>query len=140
MILLYNSPVNSPKIIHVLLIGLLCYGQLVSHVHMVSHLQAHDNECSSQFVDGCNAAKHSVVEMLHAASQKSDHVHGGADDSVENDCSIYHALLNLSDALCPIYSDGTVALQSTVKSNFFLTHTIVDALNNASIRAPPVHS
>lgn len=140
MILLYNNTVKSLKTIHVLLVGLLCYGQLVSHVHMVSHLQANERGCSSQFVDGCNAAMHSVVEMLHAASQMSDHVHGGTDDSVENDCSIYHALLNLSDALCPIYNNGAVVIQSTVKSKFALTHTITDALNSASIRAPPAYS
>ena len=147
----YNNYVNRLKIIHVLLVALVCYGQVVSHVHVVSHLQvshlqSHQSECSSQFVDGCNTAGHSVVEMLHVASQMGDHTHTHADpdtaaaDSVENNCSIYHAVLNLSDALCPTYSNGTVTIQSSLQSNSSVTHTTTSALNDARIRAPPVYS
>ena len=144
----YNNCVNHQKIIHVLLVALVCYGQVVAQVHMVSHLQSHQGECSSQFVDGCNTAKHSVVEMLHAASQMGDHAHASAhlhadaaaNNSVENNCSIYHALLNLSDALCPTFSSGALADQSSLQSISSVSHTSTGAQNDARIRAPPVYS
>ena len=41
----YNRAVNRTKIKHILLIAMLCYGQIVASVHVVGHFQLDDCHC-----------------------------------------------------------------------------------------------
>jgi len=146
--------VKTRKLIHALLILALCYGQLVASVHQVGHL--HVSECegnSRSATDGCSIAHHTGAGLdhtehshpnnayLHAThlgtSHQFDQTNGQS--KAENNCAIYHALLNLD---VTVQADPTKSSDPSVakSTNYVAIQFTHEAPGTRHIRAPPQHS
>ena len=133
---------NASKLLHLLLVALLCYGQVVVGVHAVEHLEL--AECEDE---------HNASHHLHTQSDElatlltTDHRHAPHPDSdnhsdnhSEFNCKIYHAFQNLSGI-------GAAFLQTLPETRTATTCCLYKALQarsqflaNPQIRAPPVVS
>ncbi len=137
----YTMPVNSKKFIHVLLIVVLCYGQLVATIHVVSHIHAHESELTGNSVlDDSSAASPGVADTILAANLHDSSSRVDDNNETEKDCAIYHALLSLSGVFCVVPYELDIPLQLSVKSTYTSNHIARAILDHQHIRAPPTTS
>lgn len=142
---IYTIIVNT-KFINILLVVVLCYGQLVVSMHAVGHL--HPQEIESAFSDchgetlnhhhSSNCVGHSD-SLTHGFSGDHDRP-GDADRDAETDCAIYHALLNLCGAMYAVQTDVISSLHQVAISRFSSTHPSGLQPGLQRIRAPPMFS
>ncbi len=132
----YTKSVKIQKLIHLLLVIALFYGQLVANVHVVGHVHADDCELQrfSQTAD-CDISQQIGAYLADAAQH-----HKGEplnDHSAENDCSIYHALSGLNGLFSVSQKEPGSLTRHTVinqSAGFYLPATVRNA---QPIRAPP---
>ncbi len=151
----YTNPVTGAKLIHFLLSVLLCYGQVVSAVHAVEHLEL--NECGQ--APSAVHHYHGIADdafLLHTShhwshqSGQQSHSHSHTHENTrscpdtgshtEPDCKIYHAFQNLNGI-------GGASLQLLPTANLKNTGTVntagliaANSLETPQIRAPPALS
>ncbi len=146
---------NKSPLINLLLIVSLCFGQLVTSVHMAGHF--HDNTDISFAALAVNSvefhthathqhlSKHGIVDEQSLAHQATIHhllvEHASqpnhSDKQASTDCAIYHAYL--SQSVCPpSYTSGYAlfvrGIPSTQASS---AHVAILAPHNRPIRGPP---
>jgi len=151
----YTRGVNAAKCLHILLVVSLCYGQLASNVHAVGHFHAFEAECTGAPIAGnCQDALpefagRSYVNDAHRGHSHDHHRHDhplvsskdSGDDSskkIENDCAIYHALLNLSGVFHSVQSAAVQPYPRSFEPLCFSTPLTRFKLEHQRIRAPPV--
>lgn len=133
----YTGWVKTGKIIHVLLIALLCYGQLVTSIHAVGHFET----------AVAQAPEHSVIDSGHlcfhsveseAGRAVHSHAPATADADSESDCSVYHTYLNQGSVLAAPAHDVMAVLRQSTDSLYAFTSPAGAPVLNLPIRAPPI--
>ena len=136
---------NNHKITHLLLIALLCFGQLAAstHVagHIVPHTQPHNHSELHQHNEhahphGHNNHSHTSDQYFVADKHKrdKDHIHDG------NDCSIYHLFSNLSCTVPATQLFTASASRTNLASPSNDSHIASTSAKRQRIRAPPALS
>ena len=160
---------NGVKLIQILLVALLCYGQIVSQVHVIGHFQSHESrshadqsahhsahsDCIKGFSSyaACEYTREVARTELArnagltlAAAQHAGiapHSHPEQTDhpeQSETDCTIFHAFLNLSGVFCLPLHQLVGHLHHSAEPAFSPSTIKDNALDNQRIRAPPALS
>lgn len=130
------------KLIHVLLVALLCYGQLVASIHAVGHFDTHVGEAPDRFTlhDHARTFYHAVSDKAHIADSAHRHSFAKGDSDAEVDCAIYHTYLNQGSVLCDPRHHVMVVLQHLADSTDAFSYPVSFAVQNKPIRGPPIIS
>jgi len=152
----YTVGVKTSKSLHLLLAALLCYAQLVSSYHVAGHFYSHTDKYSATPPAFSDFSQH-----VHShGPDNSDHTphnfhrhHGPAfgfdgnsvqqangSDSSENNCELYHALLNLSAVASADLHKATIISRSVAVVNCQSIAIGTLVLDTKRIRDPPVLS
>jgi len=130
---------------HALLIVALFYGQFVSNIHVVGHLQFQEHKSHPSFVQSdCGSSPHELLHG-HSLEKSPPHQHqsptlANIDNTAEADCAIYHVLLNLNGIFWVIQNNVNVPQWPDEKESFTARIFTNIAFENQPIRAPPVIS
>ena len=147
----YNSAVNRTAIKHILLIAMLCYGQIVASVHVVGHFQLDDcHGVASSISQSCYAIDHHGEGFLFTATvhdhhsghdhRSGDDHHSGDGDHAALDCAIYHALQSLNGVMFAAQSDLAILLLPVAVPVRTVSYQPTAGFNHRRIRAPPAIS
>lgn len=133
---------NKAKLIHVLLIALLCFGQLAANIHAVGHLNTSDGEQPVRFtfIEGASISHYAA---FHAAFSDDDaHRHDVASDEQygEIDCTLYHIYLSQGSALSGSGQSVVAFLPHCADSRDVVVNLASIAIRRPQIRAPPFFS
>lgn len=136
---------NHRKLIHALLVLALCYGQLAASVHVVGHLQPQQCKAPVNFASAIEIAVElagCTDEMVHQHLLTDGHHHNHASDKhneEDNNCAIYHAVLNLDGTACAAVA--VLSVQHFVEPTPFTSSQFAGvAPTSQNIRAPPLSS
>lgn len=147
---------NGAKYIHILLIALLCYGQVVSSVHAVEHLEladcddkpsaGHHHHGALDTLSPLQAAEHQHPSLAHTHTDSQTDTQSSSDDRpgtghhTELDCKIYHAFQNLNGIGSFFLQPLPGAARQNIGTPCTLRHFVSDSLEIPQIRAPPALS
>lgn len=150
----YTNPVKGAKLVHILLTALLCYGQVVSSVHAVEHLEladcedrpsaGHHHHGALDDLSPLYTTDHQHPSLAHTHSQTD--TQSGSDDRpgsvhhTELDCKIYHAFQNLNGIGSFFLQPLPGAARQNIATPYALQHFVSDSLEIPQIRAPPALS
>ena len=127
------------KFIHILLIAVLCYTQLVASFHVVGHLEVPDVHASDHFsFQNHNDLTQATASSLTPHQHADTHAHD--DHSTEKDCALYHAVASLNGVFIDVQPTSDLSAPSTVTANYAAPHLTGATLEHQRIRAPPRYS
>ena len=133
---------NGLKLLHLLLVALLCYGQVVTSVHAVEHLKLAECEDEHNASYHLHAQTDELATLLSAEHRHPPHTdsdkHG--DNHNEFNCKIYHAFQNLNGIGAAFLQTLPEARTATPCRSCNTLQIHSQSLANRQIRAPPVVS
>lgn len=138
----YTVSVNKGNIIHVLLVAILCYGQLVANIHAIGHLDTPVAHESGELAhhDDAKTAHHNHSSSASLADGPHRHASATSEHDAEIECAIYHTYLSQGSAFCDPGDHALLILTYASKSGDTFEHPFSLAVQSQSIRAPPITS
>ena len=133
---------NKGNIIHVLLVAILCYGQLVANIHAIGHLDTPVADESGQLAhhDDAKTAHHNHSSSASLADGPHGHASATSEHDAEIECAIYHTYLSQGSATCGHGDHALLILTYASESVDTFTNPFSLAVRSQSIRAPPTTS